>query len=121
MDIVYVETTVIGNIAGRLHPSPNIPWRQRITREWWSTAIDRYKIVTSKLTLDECGDGDPTAAVERLAILHGIPLLDESADAEALAGLLIRRLAVPASEPRDAWQFQHRNHVTLGSSSIGTT
>ena len=102
MDIAYIETTVIGNIAGRLHPSPDISWRQRITREWWATATDRYKIVTSKLTLDECGDGDPTAAAERLEIVREIPLLDESADAEALAGLLIQRLAVPASEPRDA-------------------
>ena len=25
MDIVYIETTVVGNIAGRLHPSPDIP------------------------------------------------------------------------------------------------
>jgi len=102
MDIAYIETTVIGNIAGRLHPNPDISWRQRITREWWSSATERYRIVTSKLTLDECSDGDPTAAAERLEILVGIPLLDESADAEALAGLLIRRLAVPASEPRDA-------------------
>ncbi len=45
---------------------------------------------------------DPTAAEERLEIVRGIPLLDESADAEALAGLLIQRMAVPASEPRDA-------------------
>jgi hypothetical protein len=102
MDIVYVETTVVGNIAGRLHPNPDISWRQRITREWWSTATDRYMLVTSKLTLDECGDGDPFAAAERLEIVRGIPLLDESAVAEALASLLIQRMAVPATEPRDA-------------------
>lgn len=89
MDIVYVETTVIGNIAGRLHPDANIASRQRITREWWATATSLYQIVTSRLTLDECGDGDPAAARERLDILNGIPLLNESSDAEMLAELLI--------------------------------
>jgi predicted nucleic acid-binding protein len=102
MDTVYLETTVIGNIAGRLHPNPDISSRQRITREWWATASVRYAIVISKITLDECGDGDPSAAAERLEIVRGIPLLDESADAEALASLLIQRLAVPPTEPRDA-------------------
>jgi predicted nucleic acid-binding protein len=102
MDIVYFETTVVGNIAGRIHSDPSIASRQRITREWWTTASVRYRVVTSRLTLDECGDGDPTAATERLEILQGIQLLDESDDAETLAALLIDRKAVPASEPRDA-------------------
>jgi len=73
--------------------------------EWWTTATARYRIVTSRLTLDECGGGDPAAARERLEILRGIPLWDESDDAEALAELLIDRKAVPASEPRDAWHI----------------
>ena len=102
MDIVYIETTVVGNIAGRIHPNPDIASRQRITREWWTTAKFRYRIVTSRLTLDECGDGDPSAASERLEVLQGIPLLNESVEAEMLAELLIYRKAVPASEPRDA-------------------
>ncbi len=102
MDIVYIETTVVGNIAGRIHPNPDVASRQRITREWWATATTRYRIVSSRLTLDECGDGDPSAAAERLEILQSIPLLNESEEAEVLAELLIDRKAVPASEPRDA-------------------
>jgi len=102
MDIVYIETTVVGNISGRIHPNPDVASRQRITREWWTTANVRYRIVTSQLTLDECGDGDPSAAKERLEILQGIPLLNQSDEAEMLAELLIDRKAVPASEPRDA-------------------
>jgi len=81
MDIVYVETTVVGHVAGRDHPSPDIALRQRITRGWWASAAERYRLVTSRLTLDECGDGGAGAASERLDVLRGIPLLDESADA----------------------------------------
>lgn len=69
MDIVDIETTVVGNIAGRIHPNADIASRQRITREWWTTATIRYRIVTSRLTLDECAEGDPSAASERLAVL----------------------------------------------------
>ena len=91
MDVVYIETTVVGNIAGRLHPNPDVASRQRITREWWKSATMRYRIVTSQLTLDECSEGDPTAVEERLEVLHSIPLLSESEDAEILAELLIHR------------------------------
>jgi len=136
MDIVYIETTVVGNIAGRMHPDPDVASRQRITRNWWMTATVRYRIVTSKLTLDECGDGDPTAASERLAILQGIPILDASGEAEMLAELLIDRKAVPATEPRDAlhiataaangvqfiatWNFKHILNPHLQAQIAGT-
>ncbi|MGE0760582.1 MAG: type II toxin-antitoxin system VapC family toxin [Pirellulaceae bacterium] len=136
MDIVYVETTVVGNIAGRIHPNPDIASRQRITRAWWKTATVRYRIVISQLTLDECGDGDPTAAMERLEVLQGVPILDESDDAEMLAELLIDRKAVPASEPRDAlhiaiaaahgvqflatWNFKHILNPHLQAQIAGT-
>ncbi len=102
MDTVYIETTVIGNIAGRLHPHPTIAARQKITRDWWAMAAARYSLFVSQLTIDECGAGDPDAAFERLDVIRDLPLLDESEAAERLAQRLIARLAVPASQPRDA-------------------
>jgi hypothetical protein len=102
MDIVYVETTVVGHVVGRLHSDPLVAARQQVTRAWWATAPQRYKIVLSQLTVDECGDGDPDAASERLDAIRDLPLLDQTKDAESLADLLIARLAVPASQPRDA-------------------
>ena len=136
MDIVYIETTVVGNIAGRMHPNPDVASRQRMTRDWWTTATIRYRIVTSRLTLDECGDGDPSAASERLVILQDIPLLDASDEAERLAELLIDCKAVPASEPRDAlhiataaangvqfiatWNFKHILNPHLQAQIAGT-
>jgi predicted nucleic acid-binding protein len=102
MDTVYVETTVIGNIAGRLHPDPVVAARQRVTRRWWMTAGSHYRLFISQLTVDECSAGDPDAASERLDVIRDLPLLDESAVAERLAGLLIEQHAVPAGQPRDA-------------------
>jgi hypothetical protein len=54
------------------------------------------------LTVDECSDGDPIAAKERLEIISGIDLIEPSDDAIELAELLVAKFAVPATEPRDA-------------------
>ncbi|MEO8271021.1 MAG: type II toxin-antitoxin system VapC family toxin [Aureliella sp.] len=102
MQSVYLETTVIGNIAGRLHPDPLMAARQSKTRTWWQTASVRYELFLSDLVIDECSAGDPTAAQERLAVANGISLLEASLDAERLAAALLNGKAVPKSEPRDA-------------------
>jgi hypothetical protein len=102
MDTVYVETTVIGNIAGRLHPDPVIAARQQITRNWWAIAPHRCRLFTSQIALDECGSGDPNAVAERIEIVRPVELLDTTDEAKDLARSLMDRLAVPASQPRDA-------------------
>jgi len=102
MDTVYIETTVIGNIAGRMHPDPVVSARQRVTRDWWSNAPQRYRLFTSQVTLDECSDGDVDAATERLEITRCVELLDTTDEAKTLARALMDRRAIPASQPRDA-------------------
>jgi hypothetical protein len=102
MDVVYVETTVVGNVAGRLHSDPAISTRQQLTRRWWASAPSRYRLVTSQITLDECGGGDPEAAAERLEAVKDIELLEVNDDARSLTKALIDQRAVPASQPRDA-------------------
>lgn len=102
MTTVYVETTVIGHVAGRLHPLAAILARQQTTREWWRTAAIRHRLLISDLVIAECADGDNEAARERLAILDGIEVLQTTNEAKALAAALISAHAVPATEPRDA-------------------
>lgn len=102
MHRVYLETTVVGHLAGRLHPDPVISARQLITRRWWAWAQPRFRLFASGLVIDECGEGDPVAADERLAVLSGIELLDLDLEAEQLAKLLMVKGAVPSTQPRDA-------------------
>jgi predicted nucleic acid-binding protein len=129
MDTVYIETTVVGNIAGRVHPDPLIAARQTITRKWWLKAAERYRLFVSELVLDECSRGDPLAAKERLSAIQGVELLDTTPPAENLADALVANGAVPASQPRDAfhiaiaavngvqylvtWNFKHIANPTL--------
>lgn len=100
MDTVYIETTVVGSIAGRIHPDPMTAARQAVTRQWWMTAAQRFRLLASQLVIDECSAGDPTAAAERLVVIQGVELLDTSDAVEDLADALVSNGAVPASQPR---------------------
>ena len=129
MDTAYIETTVVGNVAGRLHPDPLIASRQTVTRKWWATAGQVYRLLVSELVIDECGAGDPSAAQERFDEIEGLPRLDITDDARDLANALTASGAVPASEPQDAlhiaisavhgvrylvtWNFKHIANATL--------
>jgi predicted nucleic acid-binding protein len=102
MNSVYLETTVIGHIGGRLHTDAVINSRQIVTRRWWDTAKERYRLYASNLVLAECGAGDSEAAKERLAILQNVDLLDIDNEIGVLASSLLANHAVPNTEPRDA-------------------
>jgi len=102
MQSVYLETTVIGNIAGRVHPDLAMAARQSVTRRWWDTTPERYELFVSALVIEECNGGDPSAAAERMVVIDGLPLLEGGEDAKSLADLLLDGHAVPKSEPRDA-------------------
>lgn len=102
MESVYLETTVIGHIAGRLHADAVIIGRQTTTRRWWSTAKGRYMLFASNLVVSECAEGDAVTAMERLEVLEKIALLDIDEETEKLAIALLANHAVPGTEPRDA-------------------
>ncbi len=131
MDLIYVETTVIGNVAGRIQANPDVSSRQRTTRDWWKSAASQYELTISQLVIDECADGDSLAAQERLDILDGLTVLAITDNARALARALNTEGAVPQSEPRDAlhiavaavqrvqylvtWNFKHIANATMRS------
>lgn len=120
---VYVETTVIGHLVGRLLKDPVVAGRQTVTRQWWPIALTKHRLFVSRLVADECGAGNVEAAAERLAALNSLEFLAASAEVDELAELLITGRAIPETEPRDAahialaavhgidylvtWNFQH--------------
>lgn len=131
MDTVYVETTIVGNVAGRLLKDPSVATQQQLTRDWWALAPHRLEVVVSQLVLDECGGGDPSAAQERLVVIENLRLLAITQECRDLATDLMKSKAVPESEPRDAlhisiasvhrveylvtWNFKHIANASLRS------
>lgn len=129
MDTVYLETTIIGHLAGRLHADPVIAFRQETTRNWFATESLKYRLYISAIVRDECSAGDPTGALERLDAIGSIPLLEITNAVRDLADKLTAAGAVPPSEPRDAlhiavaavngiqylltWNFRHIASATM--------
>ena len=98
----YIETTVIGHLVGRMLADPIVAGRQTVTRQWWPSAITRYRFFVSKVVADECAAGDPDAAKERLVVLDSLEFIAASQSVDELARKLIAEFAVPKTEPRDA-------------------
>jgi len=131
MSTVYIETTIVGHIAGRVHPDPFVANRQQVTRDWWRDHAPTYDVFISQLVIEECSEGDPSAAAERLEVVKDLDLLQSTDDVDDLADVLIAEKAVPASEPRDAfhiaiaavngieylltWNYKHIANATLWS------
>ncbi len=127
----YIETTVIGHLVGRMLTDPIVAGRQTVTRQWWPSAIAKYRCFVSKVVADECGAGDPDAAKERLEVLDSLEFIAASQSVDDLARKLIEELAVPKTEPRDAvhislaavngleylvsWNFKHIVNPTTRS------
>ena len=99
---VYLETTLIGHLVGRVHPDTVIAARQTVTHEWWDHSASGFQLVASQLVAEECAAGDPDAAHERLAVLDEIEFLEITEASRQLAKNLTASGAIPPTEPRDA-------------------
>ena len=62
---VCVETTVIGYLAMRSSRDLGVAANQLSTREWWKIHRPNFDVFISQFVIDECFQGDSTAAGER--------------------------------------------------------
>jgi len=99
---VYLETTIIGYLAARVSGMLRVAANQQTTRDWWDGHRDSFDLFVSRFVVDECSDGDPVAAEERLAYLKGIPLLEISDDVNLLADALVAGVPLPEKASIDA-------------------
>ena len=98
---VYIETTIPSYLTA--WPSRDLirAAEQRQTALWWARRAE-YELVGSELLLEECGAGDPQAAADRLAVVAGLPVLEQGPDAAALADALVRDVPLPPNAVADA-------------------
>jgi hypothetical protein len=102
---IYIETTIIGYLAMRMSGVLRVAANQQTTRDWWDNHRQRFDLFVSRYVVDECSDGDPVAAQERLVYLDGIPLLEVSAEADLLAESLLKNVPLPAKVAVDAFHI----------------
>jgi hypothetical protein len=66
-----------------------IATRQQITRDWWQNEASGYEVFISQVVLEECSEGEPSAAAERLEVVKDQDLLESSDEVDDLADALI--------------------------------
>lgn len=99
---VYLETSVISYLANRPSRDVVVAGRQQLTHTWWESRRLAFELVISQVVLDEVGAGDQEAALRRLALVDGLPLLDVTTEAADLAARLIERVGLPPQAGADA-------------------
>ena len=92
---VYLETTIPSYLTA--WPSRDLvrAAHQQITREWWERRRSQFELFISQVVVRECQAGDPTAASERVEIVHDLPLLEQTEAATELAQTLLEQVPLP--------------------------
>jgi hypothetical protein len=73
-----------------------------MAKRWMDEQRPVYDVVTSQLVIDEAGMGDSDAAVRRLKMLDGIPVLPVNPDADIVVDEIVGRSMMPALARIDA-------------------
>ena len=97
----YVETT-IPSFYHETRTAPDIVARRRWTRQWWSSAPERYELVTSSPVLDELAGGPRERIAERLTLVRELPLLAIEPGIGEILQAYLRHKLMPADPAGDA-------------------
>ncbi len=126
---VYMETSVISYLTARPSMDMVIAARQAITRNWWQETRPRFEVFISMLVVAEAAAGDAGAAAQRSESIAGLPVLEMTDSAQALAASLLAAGHVPRASVEDAlhialatvhgmdflltWNFRHINNAEM--------
>lgn len=99
---VYIETSLVSYLVARRSRDLIMAARQQITVDWWDNERGKYELFISEVVLQEARLGDPGESAKRMQALAGLPLLQVTNEAGALADELLKRGALPTKAQRDA-------------------
>ena len=60
---VYLETSVLSYLAAKPSQDVIASGRQLVTRRWWESEREQYRLVVSEAVVAECERGDPQMVV----------------------------------------------------------
>jgi hypothetical protein len=99
---VYLETSVVSYLVGRLSRDVVVLANQELTREWWESRRVEYDLFISEVVIGEAAIGDADLARQRMTICEALPLLAVTNEAERLAPLLLKAAAMAPNAATDA-------------------
>jgi len=102
---VYLETSVISYLTARLSRDLVTVGRQELTREWWESQREGYRLFISEFVVTEAAAGDPEAARLRLDALAGLPEIALTVETRELARTLVEPGPIPRVAAVDAFHI----------------
>ena len=99
---VYLETSVISYLAGRPSRDVIIGARQQLTQEYWDHGRSSVELFVSESVIREISAGDTNAAVQRLQLIQGIPLVAVTSNVVVIVKALMSSKAMPQKAAEDA-------------------
>ncbi len=99
---VYLETSVISYLVGRLSRDVVVLGNQELTREWWADRRADYELFVSEVVVGEAAIGDADLARQRVKLCDDLQLLAVSDEAERLAPLLLKAAGMARNAETDA-------------------
>jgi len=102
METVYLETSFISYLVARPGRDVIVAGHQQTTQDWWANRRSQFECSVSQVVIDEASLGDPDEVQKRLAIIAGLPTLDVTEDAKALATAIMAAGMLPAHAFPDA-------------------
>ena len=115
MEIVYIETTILGYLASRPSPRQQIAKRQKVTHFWWHEKREACRCVSSELVRLEAREGNLEQARERLKYLEQVEIVELNQEVEELAEIFVQKGRMPLSSLADA---VHLASATLAGAHI---
>ncbi len=97
----YVETT-IPSFYHEVRAGPDIVARREWTRQWWTSANQRYELVVSPAVLDELRSGPRERAGDWLNLVRGLPVLGIEPAIAEIVQAYIQHKVMPADPAGDA-------------------
>jgi len=98
---VYIETSVVSYLTGRISNNLIVAARQQITQEWWENSLRYFNPFVSPLSLEEASRGDPNAARLRLEKIANLPVLKLNPEIEKLSDFYFSALTIPEKARAD--------------------
>jgi predicted nucleic acid-binding protein len=99
---VYLETSVLSYLVGRLSRDVIVLGNQELTRSWWNSRREEYDLFISEVVIGEATIGDVDLARQRLMLANELPLLAVTSEAERLAPFLLKAAGLAPNADTDA-------------------
>ncbi len=99
---LYLETTIPSYLTAQPSRDLIVSAHQQITYEWWKKRRHDFDIFISQFVIDEAGQGDKEASIERLKMLSEFDLLDITDEVTDFASAILDAGIIPQKAATDA-------------------